>query len=146
MNALSEKILKLQGDGDYDGVVAFLPKRGTMDPTLAKDLARLADADILATLDADERRLLSSIERPIVLAARRDAGWRTEVQDRGACSGDGVLERCSFRTEPHQPILPPRCRMRAPSDSSSSAGSRSSIQCMNSKGEGRTRVRTQFRK
>jgi len=46
MNALSEKILKLQGDGDYDGVVAFLPKKGTMDETLAKDLARLAEADI----------------------------------------------------------------------------------------------------
>lgn len=46
MNALSEKILKLQGNGDYDGVVAFLPKKGTMDPTLAEDLARLADADI----------------------------------------------------------------------------------------------------
>ena len=46
MNALSEKILKLQGDGDYDGVVAFLPKKGTMDPMLAKDLARLAEADI----------------------------------------------------------------------------------------------------
>ena len=46
MNALSEKILRLQGDGDYDGVVAFLPKKGTMEPTLAKDLARLAEADI----------------------------------------------------------------------------------------------------
>jgi hypothetical protein len=46
MNALSEKILKLQGDGDYDGVVAFLPKKGAMDETLAKDLARLASADI----------------------------------------------------------------------------------------------------
>jgi len=46
MNALSEKILKLQGDGDYDGVVAFLPKKGEMDQTLAADLARLASADI----------------------------------------------------------------------------------------------------
>jgi hypothetical protein len=46
MTALSAKILALQGDGDYDGVVAFLPKKGTMDPTLATDLARLADADI----------------------------------------------------------------------------------------------------
>ena len=46
MNAMSEKILKLQGDGDYDGVVAFLPKKGAMDETLAKDLARLASADI----------------------------------------------------------------------------------------------------
>lgn len=46
MNALSSRILKLQGDGDYDGVVAFLPKKGAMDPVLAADLARLADADI----------------------------------------------------------------------------------------------------
>jgi hypothetical protein len=46
MNALSEKILKLQGDGDYDGVVAFLPKPGVMDETLAADLARLASAEI----------------------------------------------------------------------------------------------------
>jgi len=46
MNALSEKILRLQGDGDYDGTLAFLPKPGTMDETLAADLARLASADI----------------------------------------------------------------------------------------------------
>ena len=46
MAALSEKILKLQGDGDYDGVAAFLPKKGEMDETLARDLARLAAADI----------------------------------------------------------------------------------------------------
>jgi hypothetical protein len=46
MNALSEKILVLQGDGDYDGVVSFLPKPGAMDETLAADLARLASAEI----------------------------------------------------------------------------------------------------
>jgi hypothetical protein len=46
MNALSEKILRLQGDGDYASVVAFLPKAGAMDETLAADLARLASADI----------------------------------------------------------------------------------------------------
>jgi peptidase M49-like protein len=46
MNALSEKILKLQGDGDLDGVVRFLPKKGEMDPTLAADLERLRTADI----------------------------------------------------------------------------------------------------
>ncbi len=46
MNAMSEKILKFQGDGDYEGVVAFLPKKGDMDPALAGDLARLASADI----------------------------------------------------------------------------------------------------
>jgi hypothetical protein len=46
MNALSERILVLQGDGDYDGVVSFLPKSGAMDETLAADLARLASAEI----------------------------------------------------------------------------------------------------
>jgi hypothetical protein len=46
MKALSEKILKLQGDGDYDGAAAFLPTNGAADPTLATDLARLAEADI----------------------------------------------------------------------------------------------------
>jgi hypothetical protein len=46
MNAMSEKILRLQGDGDYEGVVAFLPTKGAMDKTLAADLARLASADI----------------------------------------------------------------------------------------------------
>jgi Peptidase family M49 len=46
MNALSEKILKLQGNGDYAGVTAFLPKKGEMDATLKSDLDRLASAEI----------------------------------------------------------------------------------------------------
>ncbi|HZN54489.1 MAG TPA: hypothetical protein VFB67_04145 [Candidatus Polarisedimenticolaceae bacterium] len=46
MTALAEKMLRLQGDGDYDGTVAFLPKAGEMDPVLKADLDRLASADI----------------------------------------------------------------------------------------------------
>lgn len=46
MNAMSEKLLTLQGNGDYDGVVGFLPKAGSIDETLAADLARLQSADI----------------------------------------------------------------------------------------------------
>ncbi len=46
MNALSEKILRIQGDGDYDAAVASLPKAGAMDPALEKDLGSLATADI----------------------------------------------------------------------------------------------------
>ena len=46
MSAMAEKILRLQGDGDYDGTVAFLPKKGEMDPVLKADLDRLASADI----------------------------------------------------------------------------------------------------
>jgi hypothetical protein len=44
LDALSEKILRLQGDGDYAGTGAFLPK--SMDPSLRSDLAGLATADI----------------------------------------------------------------------------------------------------
>ncbi len=46
VDALAEKILRLQGDGDYAGVVEFLPDGGAMDPELTADLERLASADI----------------------------------------------------------------------------------------------------
>jgi hypothetical protein len=46
MNALSEMILRLQGDGDYDGVVAFMEKYGAIQPQLQADLDRLAEAGI----------------------------------------------------------------------------------------------------
>jgi hypothetical protein len=46
MNALSEKILTFQGDGDYDGVVAFMEEYGSIRPQLQADLHRLAEAGI----------------------------------------------------------------------------------------------------
>ena len=46
VNALSEKILRLQGDGDYDEVAAFVEQYGTMDAQLQEDLDRLATAGI----------------------------------------------------------------------------------------------------
>ena len=46
MNALSETILRLQGDGDYEGVKAFMSRYGQMDETLKQDLKRLAQAHI----------------------------------------------------------------------------------------------------
>ncbi len=41
MNALSEKILTLQGNGDYDGVGAFQEQYGKITPELQRDLDRL---------------------------------------------------------------------------------------------------------
>jgi hypothetical protein len=41
MNALSEKILTLQGNGDYEGVGAYQQQYGTISPELQKDLGRL---------------------------------------------------------------------------------------------------------
>ncbi|MGW8268551.1 MAG: dipeptidyl-peptidase 3 family protein [Longimicrobiales bacterium] len=46
MNSLSERILRFQGDGDYDGVVAFMAEYGGIRPQLQADLDRLAAAGI----------------------------------------------------------------------------------------------------
>jgi hypothetical protein len=46
MNSLSARILILQGDGDYDGVVAFMARYGAIDAALAADLERLRAAEI----------------------------------------------------------------------------------------------------
>ena len=46
VDALSEQILRLQGDGDYDAVSAFVERYGTMDAQLQEDLDRLATAGI----------------------------------------------------------------------------------------------------
>jgi hypothetical protein len=46
MNSLSEKILTLQGNGDYAGVVALFDQLGSIDAQLQADLDRLAAANI----------------------------------------------------------------------------------------------------
>lgn len=46
MNALSEKILTYQGDGDYSGVQAFLAEYGAVGDSLQRDLDRLSAAGI----------------------------------------------------------------------------------------------------
>lgn len=45
-NALSERILRLQGDGDDAAVQAFVQQYSTIDATLQFDLDRLAAANI----------------------------------------------------------------------------------------------------
>lgn len=46
MNDLSAEILKLQGNGDYDAVAAFVQKYGTIDAQLQSDLNRLQSEGI----------------------------------------------------------------------------------------------------
>ena len=46
MAALSELILTLQGDGDYDGVVALVNEKGVIGTQLQADLDRLSDVSI----------------------------------------------------------------------------------------------------
>ena len=46
MNSLSEKILTLQGNGDYNGVAELVATLGVVSPQLKADLDKLADAGI----------------------------------------------------------------------------------------------------
>jgi hypothetical protein len=46
VEALSRKLLTLQGDGDYDAVAAFVAEMGEVGPQLQADLDRLASANI----------------------------------------------------------------------------------------------------
>jgi peptidase M49-like protein len=46
VDSLGGLILRLQGDGDYDGVKRFLATRGVLSPTLQADLARLGSRGI----------------------------------------------------------------------------------------------------
>jgi hypothetical protein len=46
MNALSEHILRLQGEGDYQGATAFMEEQGIIGPELQRSLDRLATAGI----------------------------------------------------------------------------------------------------
>jgi hypothetical protein len=46
IDAYADSVLTLQGNGDYAGVQAFLPKAGEMDPTLKAELDKLASAEI----------------------------------------------------------------------------------------------------
>lgn len=46
VDSLSEKIIRLQGDGDYDGVGRFFAEMGTSSDTLKSDLMRLDGAGI----------------------------------------------------------------------------------------------------
>ena len=46
VDALSQRILTFQGDGDYQGVVAFMDEMGTVGEELRGDLNRLGEAGI----------------------------------------------------------------------------------------------------
>ena len=46
MNALSEHILRLQGQGDYAGATAFMEEQGAIGPELQRSLDRLSSAGI----------------------------------------------------------------------------------------------------
>lgn len=54
MASLSELILTLQGDGNYEGVASLVADKGVIKPQLAKDLARLASANIPVDIDFNQ--------------------------------------------------------------------------------------------
>jgi hypothetical protein len=54
MNALSEKLLTLQGDGDYEGVDEMLEQMAVIGPELESDLDKLSEADIPVDIIFDQ--------------------------------------------------------------------------------------------
>ena len=46
VDSLSEKIIRLQGDGDYDAASKFVAQMGATQPTLQKDLGSLSALSI----------------------------------------------------------------------------------------------------
>jgi hypothetical protein len=69
INTLSEQILRLQGDGDYEGVVAFINEMGQMDDVLQSDLDRLADAGIPVDIVLEQGLNVLGLELQIMLEA-----------------------------------------------------------------------------
>ena len=63
MNSLSERILRFQGDGDYDGVVAFMEEYGSIRPQLQEDLDRLAAAGIPVDIAYEQGLDVLGLER-----------------------------------------------------------------------------------
>jgi hypothetical protein len=51
IDALSNKILTLQGDGDYNGVAKLVAEKGVIKPQLQQDLDKLTAADIPVDID-----------------------------------------------------------------------------------------------
>ena len=54
MNALTERLLRFQGDGDYDGVVQFMERTAVIGPGLQSDLDGLAAAGIPVDIVFDQ--------------------------------------------------------------------------------------------
>ncbi len=71
MNSLSETILRLQGDGDYDATAAFVSEYGQMSDQLQQDLDRLSEAGI--PVDITFEQGLSVLEGATQTAATQEA-------------------------------------------------------------------------
>ena len=62
--ALAEKLLRFQGDGDYEGSLAFLPKEPAIPPALQADLDHLGSLDIPRTvIFRPGRQVLADVTR-----------------------------------------------------------------------------------
>ncbi len=54
VRSLSEKIIRLQGDGDYEGAAQLVDEMGAIGPTLASDLERIGSAGIPVDIVFDQ--------------------------------------------------------------------------------------------
>lgn len=65
IDALSERILRFQGDGDYEGVVAFVEEYGRIGPELQADLDGLSDAGIPVDVVFEQGKEVLGLENPM---------------------------------------------------------------------------------
>jgi hypothetical protein len=62
MDALSAKILTAQGDGDYEGIVAFMEQYGNIPPELQQDLDRVNEAGIPVDVVFEQGKAVLGLE------------------------------------------------------------------------------------
>ena len=63
MNELGEKILVIQGDGDYEAAREMVEKRGVIQDTLKKDLERLSEEGIPRDIRFDQGKHVLGLSR-----------------------------------------------------------------------------------
>jgi hypothetical protein len=65
MTSLSALILKLQGDGDLEGVKKLIEEKGSIQPELQKDLDKLKSKNIPVDLVFDQGVEALDLNRPM---------------------------------------------------------------------------------
>lgn len=69
VDSLSEKILRMQGDGDYEAVASFTEKYSERPASLNEDLARLEDSGIPTDITYEQgASLLQGVAEPMAMA------------------------------------------------------------------------------
>ena len=73
MTSLSEKILQLQGDGNYQGVGELVQRLGVISPQLQSDLDKLSDAGIPVDVKFNQGKAELGLWLSVIFSVRHAA-------------------------------------------------------------------------